>query len=44
MAQYDGRAPFQHWISRIAVHAALDHLRKQKRSRPAAQGGASNPC
>ena len=33
LAQYDGRAPFQHWLSRIAVHAALDHLRKQKRNR-----------
>jgi RNA polymerase sigma-70 factor, ECF subfamily len=32
LAQFDGRAPFQHWLSRIAVHAALDHLRKQKRS------------
>jgi len=31
--QFDGRAPFEHWLSRIAVHAALDHLRKQKRSR-----------
>src|ERR1041385_7167130 len=33
LAQFDGRAPFQHWLSRIAVHAALDHLRKQKRTR-----------
>lgn len=33
LAQFDGRAPFQHWLSRIAVHVALDHLRKQKRSR-----------
>lgn len=33
LGQYDGRAPFEHWLSRIAVHAALDHLRKQKRSR-----------
>jgi len=33
IAQYDGRAPFEHWISRIAVRAALDHLRKQKRLR-----------
>jgi RNA polymerase sigma-70 factor (ECF subfamily) len=32
LAQFDGRAPFQHWLSKIAVHAALDHLRKQKRS------------
>jgi RNA polymerase sigma-70 factor (ECF subfamily) len=29
--QFDGRAPFQHWLSRIAVHAALDHLRREKR-------------
>jgi len=33
LGQFDGRAPFQHWLSRIAIHAALDHLRKQKRSR-----------
>jgi RNA polymerase sigma-70 factor (ECF subfamily) len=33
LAQYDGRAPFEHWISRIAVRTALDHLRKQKRLR-----------
>ena len=32
LGQFDGRAPFQHWLSKIAVHAALDHLRKQKRS------------
>lgn len=32
LAQFDGRAPFQHWLSRIAVHVALDHLRKQKRT------------
>jgi len=31
LAQFDGRAPFEHWISRIAVHTALDHLRKEKR-------------
>lgn len=29
--QFDGRAPFEHWISRIAVRTALDHLRKEKR-------------
>lgn len=31
LAQFDGRAPFAHWLSRIAVHVALDHLRKRKR-------------
>jgi RNA polymerase sigma-70 factor, ECF subfamily len=31
LAQFDGRAPFEHWISRIAVRTALDHLRKEKR-------------
>jgi RNA polymerase sigma-70 factor (ECF subfamily) len=31
LAQFDGRAPFEHWISRIAVRTALDHLQKQKR-------------
>src|SRR5213078_4519320 len=33
LAQFDARAPFQHWLSRIAVNVALDHLRKQKRTR-----------
>jgi RNA polymerase sigma-70 factor (ECF subfamily) len=33
LEQFDGRAPFQHWLSKIAVHVALDHLRRQKRSR-----------
>lgn len=31
LASYDGRAPFQHWLSRIAVHVALDHIRRRKR-------------
>jgi RNA polymerase sigma-70 factor (ECF subfamily) len=31
--QFDGRAPFEHWISKIAVHTALDHLRKEKNRR-----------
>ena len=31
LAQYDGRAPFEHWLSRIAVRVALDHLRREKR-------------
>jgi RNA polymerase sigma-70 factor (ECF subfamily) len=30
---YDGRAPFEHWLSRIAVRTALDHLRREKRVR-----------
>jgi RNA polymerase sigma-70 factor (ECF subfamily) len=33
LGQFDGRAPFEHWISRIAVHTALDHLRREKRRR-----------
>jgi len=33
LGQFDGRAPFQHWLSKIAVRVALDHLRRQKRSR-----------
>jgi RNA polymerase sigma-70 factor (ECF subfamily) len=31
LESFDGRAPFQHWLSRIATHVALDHLRKQRR-------------
>jgi RNA polymerase sigma-70 factor (ECF subfamily) len=31
LGQFDSRAPFEHWISRIAVRTALDHLRKEKR-------------
>jgi RNA polymerase sigma-70 factor (ECF subfamily) len=31
--RFDGRAPFHHWLSRIALRVALDHLRKQKRLR-----------
>lgn len=33
LEQFDGRAPFEHWISRIAVRTALDHLRREKRRR-----------
>ena len=33
LAQFDGRAPFEHWISRIAVRTALDHLRREKKHR-----------
>ena len=31
--QFDGRAPFDHWLSKIAVRVALDHLRREKRRR-----------
>lgn len=31
--QFDGRAPFAHWLARIAVRVALDHLRRQQRRR-----------
>jgi len=31
LGQFDGRAPFEHWLSRIAVRVALDHLRREKR-------------
>jgi RNA polymerase sigma-70 factor (ECF subfamily) len=30
LGQFDGRAPFEHWISRIAVHVAIDHLRARR--------------
>ena len=33
LGQFDGRAPFQHWLSRIAVHVALDHVRRRQRRR-----------
>ncbi len=28
--QYDGRAAFAHWLSRIAVHVAIDHIRARR--------------
>ena len=31
LEQFDGRAPFEHWLSRIAARVALDHLRREKR-------------
>lgn len=31
--QFDGRAPFEHWLCRIAVRVALDHLRREKKRR-----------
>lgn len=31
---FDGRAPFEHWLSRIATRVALDHLRKERRRKP----------
>ena len=33
LGQFDERAPFEHWISRIAVRTALDHLRREKKHR-----------
>jgi RNA polymerase sigma-70 factor (ECF subfamily) len=33
LAQFDRRAPFHHWLARIAVNVALDHLRRFKRQR-----------
>jgi len=33
LGQFDGRAPFEHWLSRIAARVALDHLRWEKRRR-----------
>jgi len=33
LGQFDGRAPFEHWLARIAVRVALDHLRREKRRR-----------
>jgi RNA polymerase sigma-70 factor (ECF subfamily) len=31
LGQFDGRAPFAHWLSRITTRVALDHLRREKR-------------
>jgi len=31
--RFDGRAPFNHWLSKIALRTALDHLRRQKHVR-----------
>ena len=31
LGQFDGRAPFEHWLARIAARVALDHLRKETR-------------
>jgi RNA polymerase sigma-70 factor (ECF subfamily) len=31
--QFDGRAPFGHWLARIAIRVALDHLRRERRRR-----------
>lgn len=33
LEQFDGRAPFSHWLSKVTVHVALDHLRKKRRLR-----------
>lgn len=33
LERFDGRAPLEHWLSRIAVRVALDHLRREKRRR-----------
>ncbi len=33
LQQFDGRAPFEHWLSRITVRVALDHLRREQRRR-----------
>ena len=35
LEQFDARAPFENWISRIAVRTALDHLRREKKHRQA---------
>jgi RNA polymerase sigma-70 factor (ECF subfamily) len=33
LASFDGRAPFAHWLSKIAVRTALDHLRRRRHAR-----------
>jgi RNA polymerase sigma-70 factor (ECF subfamily) len=31
LEQFDSRAPFEHWLSKIAVRTALDHLRRERK-------------
>lgn len=33
LEQYRGPVPFEHWVSRVAVHTCIDHLRRY-RARP----------
>jgi RNA polymerase sigma-70 factor, ECF subfamily len=33
LKSFRGEAPFEHWVSRIAVHACYDFLRKTRRNR-----------
>src|SRR5277367_5963303 len=33
LKSFRGEAPFEHWVSRIAVHACYDFLRKTRRDR-----------
>jgi RNA polymerase sigma-70 factor, ECF subfamily len=33
LGQFDGRAPFENWLARIAVRVGLDHLRREYRRR-----------
>lgn len=33
LEQFRGAVPFEHWVSRVAVHTCIDHLRRQ-RARP----------
>ncbi|MEI9963214.1 MAG: sigma-70 family RNA polymerase sigma factor [Limisphaerales bacterium] len=32
LERFDGRAPLEHWLSRIAVRVAIDHLRRNRRA------------
>lgn len=31
LGQFDGRAPFEHWLAKIAVRTAIDHVRRRQR-------------
>lgn len=33
LGRFDGRAPLEHWVSKIAVRVALDHLRRERKHR-----------
>ncbi|MDD3643105.1 MAG: sigma-70 family RNA polymerase sigma factor [Candidatus Krumholzibacteria bacterium] len=41
LGRFEGRSPFEHWLSKIAVRAALDYWRERYRSREAPMSSLS---